>query len=373
MFDQPVGEPEPRDFSRDRLTLLTYGMIVAFGFAVAAMGPAMPLFRQDLEISRTVGGLHFTAMASGSVLTGLVIGRAVGARGRRRVFWLGGAGVATGCVLLAAGWHPAITLSGCFVIGAFGSAVLIVSQAALSDRHQSHRPVALTEANTAMSIGTVAPALLIGALTAIGAGWRPALVVPVAIWLALVLVMRSEVFPSPVTADEPGHRWALPGSYWLFWAAFIPAVGAEWSVGAWGADYLVDVAGTTEGAASLLMSAFFGAMVLGRLVGGRVARWANEEDDSDFVVVAEVIVALVDDDQGDLRLPRGRLDDFECIRDQLLRGCRIDHVHHGSGGCVADDRRDLPGSALNWKLGGVAQSWAPVQGAWGEAARATRP
>ena len=272
MTTQSHGELRPDAFSRDRLTFLTDGMFVAVGFAVAAMGPAMPLFRQDLEISRTVGGLHFTAMASGSVLTGLVIGRAVGARGRRGVFWLGGAGVATGCVLLAAGWHPAITLSGCFVIGAFGSAVLIVSQAALSDRHQSHRPVALTEANTAMSIGTVAPALLIGALTAIGAGWRPALVVPVAIWLALVLVMRSEVFPSPVTADEPGHRWALPGSYWLFWAAFIPAVGAEWSVGAWGADYLVDVAGTTEGAASLLMSAFFGAMVLGRLVGGRVAR-----------------------------------------------------------------------------------------------------
>ena len=38
---------------RDRVTLLTYGMAIAFGFAVAALGPAMPLLREDLGISRT--------------------------------------------------------------------------------------------------------------------------------------------------------------------------------------------------------------------------------------------------------------------------------------------------------------------------------
>jgi MFS family permease len=247
-------------------------MALTFGYAVAALGPAMPLLREDLGISRTVGGLHFTVLAAGSVLTGLVVGRIVPVWGRRRLFWTGGAGVAAGSLLIGAGWHPTITMAGCLVVGASGSATVITVQASLSDRHSSHRPVALTEANMSMSVGTVIPALVIGASVAVGAGWRPAFVAPAALWITLLLLLRSEVFPAAAATGQPGHRRALPGAYWWFWAAFIPAVGAEWSVGAWGADYLVSVAGTKEGAASFLMSGFFGAMVLGRFLGGRVAR-----------------------------------------------------------------------------------------------------
>jgi fucose permease len=84
--------------------------------------------------------------------------------------------------------------------------------------------------------------------------------------------MRTEAFPPILATGHPGRRRSLPAAYWFFWAGFIPAVGAEWSVGAWGADYLVTIAGTEEGTASFLMAAFFGAMVLGRFLGGRVAR-----------------------------------------------------------------------------------------------------
>jgi fucose permease len=67
----------------------------------------------------------------------------------------------------------------------------------------------------------------------------------------------------------------LPKAYWYYWAAFIPSVGTEWSIGAWGADYLVDVAGTSEGSAAFLMTAFFGAMLGGRLLGGKVVSVVN--------------------------------------------------------------------------------------------------
>ena len=265
------GDDEPGVFTRDRLTFLCYGMTVVFGFAVAAIGPAMPLLRDDLGISRTVGGLHFSAVASGSVLTGLVVGRVVGAWGRHRVFWFGGGGVVAGSILIGAGWHPVVTMLGAVLIGMSGSAMIVVAQAVISDHHSLHRPVALTEAATSMSAGTVLPALMIGALVGVGAGWRPAFLIPLAIWLALALLLRTETFPSATAIALPKHHRVLPATYWWFWAAFIPAVGAEWSVGAWGADYLVDVAGTTEGSASFLMSAFFGAMVIGRFIGGKVA------------------------------------------------------------------------------------------------------
>jgi fucose permease len=150
--------------------------------------------------------------------------------------------------------------------------MLVVSQAALSDRHPAHRPIAFTEINTAMSVGSVIPALLIGVLVGIGVGWRPAWLAPVAATAALAILFRRESFPLAPSLEQTSKRPSLPGSYWLFLAAFIPSVGAEWCVGAWGADYLVDVAGTSEGSASFLMTSFFGAMVVGRFVGGRVAR-----------------------------------------------------------------------------------------------------
>jgi MFS family permease len=272
VIPHPLGEEMPGAFTRDRLTFVAYGMTLTFGYAVASLGPALPLLREDLDISRTVGGLHFTLLAIGSVLTGLVVGRVVQVWGRRRLFWTGGAGVAAGTLLIGVGWHPVITMAGCLLAGASGSATVITVQASLSDHHSQHRPVALTEANMTMSIGTVIPPLVIGASVAAGAGWRPGFLVPTALWITLFGLLRSEEFPSVAVTDQPGRRRALPAPYWFFWAGFIPAVGAEWSIGAWGADYLVTVSRTSEGAASFLMSTFFGAMVLGRFLGGRIAR-----------------------------------------------------------------------------------------------------
>ena len=73
--NQSAGKHGPEGFTRDRMTILAYGMAMAFGYGVAAMGPAMPLMREDLDISRTVGGLHFTALATGAVIAGFVADR----------------------------------------------------------------------------------------------------------------------------------------------------------------------------------------------------------------------------------------------------------------------------------------------------------
>jgi len=267
-----LNEEGPGTFARDQLTWLTYGMVVTFGLAVAAVGPAMPLLRVDLGISRTVGGLHFTAIAAGSVAAGFMVERLTDLWGRGRVFWCGGAGVSAGSLLIAAGWHPVATLSGGLLIGISGAVLLSVSQASLSDRHPFHRTVALTEVNTAMSVGAVLPALLVGVFVGAGAGWRPAFLAPLAVLISLAVLRHGATFPPPARAVKQQDRSQLPATYWLFWAALIPSVAAEWSIGAWGAGYLVDVAGTSEGLASFLMTAFFGAMVAGRFTGSRLAR-----------------------------------------------------------------------------------------------------
>ena len=69
-----------------------------------------------------------------------------------------------------------------------------------------------------------------------------------------------------------GELGPMPRAYWWFWVALLPAIAVEWSVGAWGASYLVDVGDTSEDVAAILMTAFFGSMVAGRLLTSRLAR-----------------------------------------------------------------------------------------------------
>ncbi len=259
-------------FSRDRFTWLLYALTSMFGYSVGLLGPAMPLLRDDLDINRTIGGLHFTTLASGAVLFGFFADRLIRRFGRHALFWSGGGLVILGVALLGAAPHPAVSLLGTALIGGPGTALLTVTQAALADRHAAHRAVALTEANTAMATGTVVPSLVIGALVGAGIGWRPAAVVPIVIWLIAVTRFRSEEFPAANAVPEPATSQRLPRPYWLFWGGIIPAVGGEWSIGAWGAGYLVDIAGTTEGTASLLMTVYFGSIAAGRVAGSRMAR-----------------------------------------------------------------------------------------------------
>lgn len=273
--DAPGAAPAP--FSRDRLTGLTYSLAAVFGYAFASLGPAMPLLREDLGMNRTLGGLHFTLLALGATASGFFSDRVTARWGRRATFWVGGGMAAAGVALVGLGRHPGVSLAGAALIGGPGSAMLVAIQSTLADKHAAHRAIAITEANTATAVGTIVPPLVIGGFVAAGIGWRPALAIPVLAWTALILARSGEQFPRPIPSpedtDEPRtRRRPLPGAYWWYWAALIPSVGSEWCMGGWGAGYLVDIAGTSEGVASASMTAFFGAMVAGRLVGARLAR-----------------------------------------------------------------------------------------------------
>jgi len=259
-------------FSRDRLTWLLYTLTVMFGYGVGLLGPAMPLLRDDLDINRTVGGLHFTTLALGAVLFGFFADRLIRRLGRHTLFWAGSGLVIVGAALLGAAPHPAVSLLGTALIGGPGTAMLTVVQATLADRHADHRAVALTEANVAMASGTMIPSLVIGAFVGIGIGWRPGAVVPILIWLIAATRFRGLEFPPANPAPAPGQKRRLPRPYWFFWGGIVGAVGGEWSLGAWGAGYLVDIAGTAEGTASLLMTVYFGSIAGGRVVGSRLAR-----------------------------------------------------------------------------------------------------
>jgi MFS family permease len=261
-------------FIRDRFTWLAYLMLAYYAYFQAILGPIMPFLRGELGLSYTVGGLHFSAFALGMILAGLSGDLIAGRWGRRSAFWGGGLGMALGGVWLSLSGRAELTIVAVFFLGYLGSILLIIIQAALSDRHGSQRTIALTEANVMASLGAVLAPLLVGGLVGIGMGWRAALLAAGLAFFTLFIIFRSEKIPEP---EKPGvlketNSQRLPTAFWAYWAVMALAVAAEWSLVFWGADYLENAVGFTRTAAVTIMSIYFLAMIAGRLTGSRLAR-----------------------------------------------------------------------------------------------------
>lgn len=263
----------PTTFVRDRFTWLAYLTLGYFAYYLNAPGVAMPLLRADLGLNYSMGGLHISALAVGSVAAGLLTTRLVRRFGRHAIFWGGGAGATVGALLLAAGRHPAITLPAITFMGLAGTTLLATVQSSLADHHGRFRALALTEANVVASGTTILAPLLVGTFARLEFGWRGALIVPAGAWLLMFLLMRDQPVPAPRQRDDGDEgQDSLPRLFWFYWVALALGVAVEWSIIAWGGDFLVEAGQLTRANASLVMSAFFVAMLVGRSLGAVLAR-----------------------------------------------------------------------------------------------------
>ena len=278
MREEPKADKGMRDgFARDPITWTAYGLVGYFAFTMTVLGPIMPFLREEQGLGYAAASLHFSAFALGGVLVGLLGNRVLVRWGRRSGLWGGAAGMALGALLLVLGPGAWATVPAALVMGTCGALLLVSSEALLSDRHGEWSAVALSESNVAASACAISAPLLVGAFAASGLGWRPALVAPVAA-LALLAALTFFRSPGPPERDvareggaPPGPR-ALPPRYWAFWVLVTLGVGSEWCVGYWGADFLDDSAGFTRPGAAAALTLFLVAMLLGRLLGSRLAR-----------------------------------------------------------------------------------------------------
>src|SRR5215210_3422881 len=262
-------------FARDSVTWMIYGLIGFFAFLETVLGPLMPFLRRELDLGYTAASLHFSAFAFGAVMLGFFGDRIVGRWGRQAALWGGAFGVAAGALFLISSPSAWGTVPAAFAMGICGALVLVTSQAVLSDRHGEYSAVALTESNVTASACAIVAPLLVGASAASGLGWRAALVLPV---VALVMVAARffsrplDLLPNVAEDDAPADAPTLPQLYWAFWALVALGVASEWCVGYWGADFLADGTGLTRPAAATSLTAFFAAMLVGRVASSRLAR-----------------------------------------------------------------------------------------------------
>ena len=263
----------PHGFLRDRVTWLGYAMLGGFAYLQASPGLIVPHLRDELHLSYSAGGLHIAAFAAGSVIAGLTAGPLERRWGRRALFWLSAAGMATATIGLTLGRNETETVGAMLAMGWTGAMLAITIQATLADRHGEGRAIALSEANVAASIAYV---VLIGCLSlaaATDSGWRVALlgvlaIPPVAWWLT-----RREPIEAPprlpLVADGYG---GLPAAFWVAAAMMFCTTAVEWCITSWGASFVQDAAGVSADTAVGIMIGYFGGFLVGRVAGSVLAR-----------------------------------------------------------------------------------------------------
>lgn len=260
---------------RDRLTLLVYCQLGLWGYFLFGFGPVVPLLRDELGISNTVAGLHATMISAGSITASSLYPWLARGLGRGLVSRVAMAGLAAGVAILCSLDVLAVTLTGAFIAGGFGSLLVTGSAVILRERHEDAAPAAITEANAvAAAFGLVAPGL-VGIAAALDLGWRPVMLSAVVLIVGVAFTLGRTAVPDGVAATR-GSKGKLPRKYWGAWLVVAMVIGVESSMTVWSSDLLRDGADVGEGGAAAGVSILLGGMLIGRLLGRRLTEHTSQ-------------------------------------------------------------------------------------------------
>jgi MFS family permease len=274
MNARPLRE---RAFRRDRLTLTLDGSFVTWGWFLYAFTPIVPQIADEQGISFGLAGLHGTAMAVGSVVSGSITPTLAGRFGRRVQHLVGTVLIVVGVVALISGSVLAATLPAVFVLALGGNLTITAAQPALVVHHGPAGPSAVTEANGLGSgIGILAP-LAVGLTIGAGWGWRPAVAATVLLAVGVGIAtasLRGEPSlerPAPVAhADRPAET-RFPPELWFFWLSMLCGSAIEFSTTFWAADVLETRTGASAALATAAVTGLIAGMTASRFVLGPLA------------------------------------------------------------------------------------------------------
>jgi predicted MFS family arabinose efflux permease len=270
-----------KSFSRTPFTWLMYLLLASYCYLQVSPGSVVPFLHTELHLNYTLDSLHLSCLALGTIVAGLCANLLGKRWSRRIIIWSAMSFMFVGVFLLAVGHVVVLTLAGFFCCGLGGSSATVFIQSALADYYGDQRSIAIVEANTACSTAAVLAPLCLSISVLLGIGWRGMLLIP-ALSVALLAFFWRKVPiisapPSVVVARSQKVKRHLPSSFWLYLLVLVLVVALEWGVLFWGSGYLINVVGLGRDLATILMSLFFIAEVLGRVMGSVLTRRISAE------------------------------------------------------------------------------------------------
>jgi predicted MFS family arabinose efflux permease len=259
---------------RDRPTWIAYVQLSFYAWFLYAFGATQALLRDEQGTTRSVAALHGTTLAIGGLIGALACARMIDRWGRGRVLRVTGIGAATGILVYTAPGGLPVTLFGAGLTSLFGTALLISVNAFILDYQGLAGPASLTEGNALASFAGLLGPLAIGLGVATVLGWR------VGMWIVVAGLLAVEVWRGRDVrvfgARRPTHheRDTTPIPRQVIWslAVIVCFLSAEFSLTFWGADLLRERCGFGPAAAAASLASVTGGMLVGRLIGARLAQ-----------------------------------------------------------------------------------------------------
>jgi MFS transporter, FHS family, glucose/mannose:H+ symporter len=275
-----------------RLTWLAYACIFVEGISAGWIGPFLPEISQLVHVSIDNAGLIVSATAAG-YLTALL------AAGETSHRWSAQKTLTASMLLVSAGLFslsiaPALAglLCAAFVAGLGFGAVDVASNAMVVDLNRDRLAAALNYLHVMFGVGALLGPLIAGFALAshlrypimFGAG--AIFSASIAFLLATTAAVETRI------AVERGDGF-LPmltrPLIWVLGAILFLYVGAETGIGAWLFLYLRTSGALSESLASWGVSLYWAGLILGRLIGGRLARHIAARE---FTMLAAALSAV---------------------------------------------------------------------------------
>ncbi|MEO6396661.1 MAG: MFS transporter [Devosia sp.] len=251
-----------------------YGWLVTGGYIylLNGQGNVLPFLKQEFSLSYRDVSLHSSAIALGVLLVGLFGERVSIAFGRRNALRFGMLGLSFGGLCLCFSPAPWASVASCSMMGVLGTLGPAIVPALLSDIHGERRAAAYAgQGIVAYAFGFAVP-LITGLFIWLGWGWRPAVLLGVALNLIIVAAFwRVAIADSPSRTSQAKQH--LPPVFWAYWSLLFAATALEFCVVFWAPEFFAKIVHFDAAMAATAAAGFPLGMLIGRIaLGGLVHR-----------------------------------------------------------------------------------------------------
>jgi predicted MFS family arabinose efflux permease len=260
--------------ARDRPTWISYVEISLIAFFTMGYGSTLALLRDEQGTTRTVAGMHAAVLALAGVGAAALVPRLAARWGRSSLIRRSMACMALGILLYTVPAGPLVTLPAIALVGVGFTSAVVGINAFILDHQRGAGPAALTQANALAAVAGFLSPLVVGAGAATILGWRAGL------WALVIAIVVAEVIRARVSrvfdvvrahAGSEGRLRELPSRFWWSCALIGCLSAVEACTFTWSADLLREQAGLGPASAAAGLGAVSAGMVLGRLLGSRLA------------------------------------------------------------------------------------------------------
>jgi FHS family glucose/mannose:H+ symporter-like MFS transporter len=276
------------------LTGGAYAGMFVFGIVMALLGAVLPLISKQIGFGLAQAGNLFLVMNFAMLGSMLSLGLLIDRFGQKPVLIAGSLCVAAALALLTGATSYGTVLESAALLGAGGGALNGATNTLVSDLHRDPREKgsALNLLGVFFGFGALFLPFTIGALLE-GLGLRPILYLAVALSAAPAGLFAALTFP-PAKQREgvplaeaarlARHPLVLLIAFLLFFQS-----GNEFILGGYTSTYLTRDTGSSIAAASYLLAAYWGAIMVTRLVSSRLLLWMKG---STLVLLSGAVSAL---------------------------------------------------------------------------------